>query len=238
MMMARVVQWYSRAWDTFLHYPIQSILVGVILAVVAEIDHFGRYVQFFDFVVVGPVLSVGLCAFCLKLIRKNHPRFSDLLPRFVSLTKIWLAYCYWGFAILGGTIAAAIPLMIANFETDPHWILHHPRAYFGCFLLGLVLSLRYWFTLYAIGDRPTSARDAFRFSANVAHGHFREILVWILIALAPSMFLVSTGLFKYRVVTFLSGILVGPLLLLSGAAAYDDLLRSSGVGSSVAVDSA
>jgi uncharacterized membrane protein len=165
--------WFSRGWGTFKRSPKEMIGGAAIFSVFflafgSLIDFLpgGLLVDLFQLIVlllVGPVLTVGWNFLCLRLVRGDGAKTSDLFSSFSRFGAVWATSVLVFLIVLGGTILLLIP--------------------------GIIWFLRYSLSLLALMDRRFSVREAMRFSGRITKGHKGRLFIAGLVAFLLSVLL-------------------------------------------------
>lgn len=209
--------WFSRGWTTFKTSPKQIIGGAVILsafylilALVGLVPG-GFIVRLIGLFVVGPVLRVGWCFLCLRLLRGDSVKSLDIFGAFSCFGTAWVTWFLLFLIVFAGEILLVIP--------------------------GIIWGLKYGLSLFAVMDRRLSAIESIRLSGKITKGHKGKIFgVWIvglLLALLRLPFafglqyletdsgpiLLGVGIIPYLVSVFV----ITPWLGATLAAAYDSL---------------
>lgn len=169
--------------------------------------------------VVGPPMLIGWCFLCLRLVRGEDARSADVLAGFYRYRAAWATVVLYYLVVYGGIALLVVP--------------------------GIIWSLMYGFSLFAVMDRQLSAREALRFSGRITKGHkgrlfFLLLLVYLSAPLGWSWLIPelpwqesSVGLevsfFPAGIIILLIVLLVSWVLYswlcLTCAAAYDSLVH-------------
>lgn len=222
--------WLSRGWRAFKRNPKPLIGGALILRayslVLTRVDFLlpSTLVRLpFEFVVtfvILPVLWVGWYFLCLRVVRGDKARISDIFAAFSRFGRAWLTYFLLLLITLGGLFLLVIP--------------------------GIIWALKYGRSQYAVMDRNLSARESIRFSGKITKGHIGKLFGVGVITL---LFFLLTMPFNYGLRYIYSGKDLGTILVAigivpsllhvlvimpwmgaTGAAAYDSLAYGEETG--------
>ena len=209
--------WLSRGWRTFKRNPKPIIggaviftAYGFVLRLVGSVLGNPLVLLPLQFV-ISPVLMVGWCFLSLRLVRGDDAKSSDIFAAFSRFGRAWLTCFLLFLIVLGGFFLLIIP--------------------------GIIWSLKYGLSVYAVMDRNLSARQSIRFSGKITKGHkgklFGAGVIGFLLGLLTMPFsfglqrlgenlgiiLVAVGIVPYLVHL----LVIIPWMGATGAAAYDSL---------------
>jgi uncharacterized membrane protein len=231
--------WLSRGWDSMFHYRAPSLAYGVIVAglgsLILAYDRHPLYIAatVCAFLVVGPVITAGLC----ELARaRDHGEACDFQGSLQAMRRsrasLWAFAQVLLFVALGGFCMAALFLYASTGSIAPPieatvWgdVLAHLSTlqrvtYITAFLiLASAVFLLSVVSVPMIIDRHVDAGTAMRMSLRVAAQDKAAMLVWA----ALIMLLVAFG-FGTRL---LGMIMVFPLLGHATWYAYRDMVEEA-----------
>ena len=225
-----VSSWFSRGWRVFRERPM-PIIGGTVIytALGLGIVWVGSrvilpggsvWISNLYNMTVGPVMMVGYWYLCLKLLRGQQASSRDVFSAFPRFRAAWVTNLLFTLITIGGFVLLVVP--------------------------GIVWSLKYGLSFFAVMDRRLSARQAIRLSGQLTKGYKGRLclfyLLVFLLALPAGLF--SLGLTGVQVGPLSSGSLttigllslllwvgvIGPWVGLAAAAAYDSLASREGVG--------
>jgi len=207
--------WFSCGWSTFKKNPKTIIGGAVILSIfyfiLTLINFFvpgGSLIALLGQLSVGPVLIVGWNFLCFRLVRGDDDvEMLDIFSAFSRFGASWTTFILLWLIILGGCILFIIP--------------------------GIIWSLKYGLSLFAVMDKQMSPRESIRFSGKITKGHKGKLFgVWtIAILLSFLTWPFSSGLQRQNAMLIGAGLIpylvnilvVTPWLGATTAAAYKSL---------------
>ncbi|KPJ62978.1 MAG: hypothetical protein AMS15_02120 [Planctomycetes bacterium DG_23] len=218
--------WLSRGWRTFKDNPKPVIGAAVIMSAYSLVLTLIGLLVRKSFVllpiqfIITPVLTVGWCFLCLRVVRGDNARVSDLFAAFSRFGRAWLTFFLFFLIVLGGFFLLVVP--------------------------GVIWGLKYSLSVYAVMDRDLSARECIRFSGKITKGYkgrlFGASLIALLLGLMAMPF--SFGLQRLGEDLGLTLIVIGivpylvhllvivPWMGATYAAAYDNLAYGQETGGS------
>jgi len=161
--------WFSCGWDTFKKNPKTIIAGAVILSVfyfiltllTSFVPVVGSLIAFLCHFSVGPVLIVGWSFFCFRLVRGDSDvEVLDIFGAFSRFGASWATFILLCLIVMGGFILFVVP--------------------------GIIWTLKYWMSLFAVMDKQMSPQEALRFSAKITKGHKGKLFVLFTVAILLS----------------------------------------------------
>ena len=156
--------WLSCGWSTFKKNPKAIIGGAVILSVfyfILTLISFtpgGSLIMFLGQFSVGPVLIVGWYFLCFRLVRGDDVKMLDIFSAFSRFGASWATFILLSLIILGGCILLIVP--------------------------GIIWSLKYGLSLFAVMDKQLSARESIGFSGKITKGHKGKLFgLWAMVTL-------------------------------------------------------
>ncbi len=212
--------WLREGWATLRANPKQMIGAALVLCAVGSavdaIDKVpgGGFLGFVAYLAVFPVLSVGWCYFCVRLVRGERAKVTDILAGFSCFRDAWLTCVAMSLIVIGGVILLIVP--------------------------GVIWGLRYGLCTYAVLDKRCSPREALYLSKVITQGHVGELFGVLLVAILlnlpglalswrPALLSLTPIAAQALTVTF-DVVFICPFLGATFAAAYNSLV-STEVGS-------
>ncbi len=231
--------WLSQGWDSLLHHRAASLAYGLIVAglgsLILAYDRHPLYIAaaICAFLVVGPVITAGLC----ELSRaRDHGEDSNFQNSLQAMQRnrhgLWAFAQALLFTAIGGFCMAALFLYATTGSIAPAvettvWgdVLRHLSSlqlttYFTAFIvLATAVFLLSVVSVPMIIDRHVDAATAMRMSLKVAAKDKPAMLVWAVLIIALVAFGFGTRL--------LGMILVLPLLGHATWYAYRDMVEEA-----------
>lgn len=214
----RLGGWFSRGWDAFKINPKPIIGGSVILAAFYLIISLLYFVPFISLAAIAvqimlmPVLTVGWFFLCLKVLRGNETKSSDIFSAFSRFGSAWATFVLMLLIVMAGLILLIIP--------------------------GIIWSLKYGLSLFAVMDRNLKATECIRLSGRITKGHKGKLFVYGVVAFLFGLLawpfsiglqhlgsdfgpiLLAIGIIPY----LLQILVIAPWLGATYAAAYDSLV--------------
>jgi len=168
------LSWLSRGWMAYRYnLPIAIPAAGIWALVtlpyqVARPGPMKNLVMLLVYLTVGIVLQIGWLHLFLKLVRSEPARISDILSGFSRFRSSWATGMLFGLIVIGGTFLLIVP--------------------------GIYWALKYLLSLFAVLDRPLSARESLGYSARITDGHKWKLLAVLLILAALSLLSLPFGM--------------------------------------------
>ena len=229
--------WLARGWDDLVHHKAASLAYGVLVSVMgAIILQYGAHPYFLaaavsGFLLVGPILTAGLCELSRRRDRKEQTDFDSSLNAFRHNRKALNMFA--GLLLLLSLLWFSLSAVILHYAlgsvapdiSDTMWgdlltylSTSHLLAYFGVGgLLAVIVFCISVVSVPMILDSGASARRAITTSIRVSFRDFPAMLVW-------SFLIVILTIIGFA--TFLIGmVIVFPLLGHATWYAYRDLIH-------------
>lgn len=228
--------WLSEGWDDLLHHRGASLAYGVLVSALgALILAYERHPFFIaataaGFLLVGPILTAGLCELSrcqdhgepanfqssLEPLRRNRSSLLGVAETLAIFAVIWFALSGAVFAGMGGTIAPSVETTLWDGVLQ-HLSASQMMAYVivGAVLACVVFALSV-VTVPMIIERHVDARTAMRMSLRVTLRDLPAMLVWAALIVVLIYIGFASGL--------LAMVLIFPLLGHSTWRAYRELV--------------
>ena len=229
--------WLSEGWDDLLHHPLASLAYGLLTSALgALILAYERHPFFIaavasGFLLVGPILTAGLCELSrcrdqgetadfqssLRPLRRNRSSLLGVAETLALMAVIWFALSA---AIYLGLVGSVAPSLESTVGGDVLRLLSTGQltAYVavGGLLASAVFALSV-VTIPMIIDRHVDARTAMHMSLRVTARDLPAMLVWAALIVTLVLFGFATELFGM--------VFVFPLLGHATWRAYRELVR-------------
>lgn len=210
--------WFSRGWGAFKRNPKPLIGGSAILAALYFIISLlylipiGSLAAFVAQIIFSPVLTVGWLFLCLKVVRGNESKASDVFCAFSRFGAAWATFILVMLIVMGGSILLIIP--------------------------GIIWGLKYGLSLFAVMDRNLKATESIKLSGIITKGHKGKLFLYGIVVCLFGLLVwpfsiglqhIRTGagplLLAIGIIPYLLRILViTPWLGATYAAAYDSLV--------------
>jgi uncharacterized membrane protein len=235
--LTRPLVWLSEGWKDLLHHKSASLAYGMLVSILGSlILAYGRHPFFIaavtsGFLLVGPILTAGLCELsrCVERgetadfqssllpLQRNHRGLLGFAETLALLALIWFSLSgaiYFGLVgsvapSLESTVGGDVMRQISNGQLTAYIVV-------GCILAATVFALSV-VTVPMIVDRHVDASTAMRTSLHVTTKDLPAMLVWAT--------LIASLVFIGFVTGLLGMVVIFPLLGHATWRAYRDLVQ-------------
>lgn len=200
--------WFRSGWHTFKKRS--SLLVRGVAVIIAYslilllMGYFpgGEAISIVIQLTAGLVLTAGWLNFCLRLVRDEDVKVTDIFLPFYDFMTVWLVSITISLIVAAGTMLFIIP--------------------------GIYAMVRIGMGMFAVVERKTGVTDTLKFSARLTSGHEGKLFVYYgiligLYGLAVFPYLAGRSMLG-AVTTSVFNFVLTPLLGVTYASAYDSLL--------------
>lgn len=218
--------WFVTGWRTYEQRPGMFLLASVLIALVplpfAMLPRmrFGNLLSWILTPFILPVWATGVTYFYLRAVRGEDTKLGNLFAGFQQFRRVWCAGFLVNLLVTGGVILFVLP--------------------------GIIWSLKYAFSALAALDQRLAPTEALRSGAQLTRGYKWHLVAGIAIGLCillPSMpgsfaFFKAMTRDTFQVdwssvpklsfsIAIIWGILIGPWLSATTAAAYENLRQQA-----------